>query len=122
MYSELQNRIWISIQQPKGWDGGEPNEQEKESIFSDFADKVSRRLVSTCSRRVKSERLGDWQRAYALSGIRSTFARAHVIADEIYEKAAPVPDVTPSPGVDGLLEEAMAIVKLAAAETGVTLR
>ncbi len=122
LYSELQNRIWISIQQPRGWDGGEPNDQEKESIFSEFADKVSRRLLSICSRRVKNERADDWQRAYGLSGNRSTFVRAHVIADEIYEKAAPIPDVTPSPGVDGLLEEAMEIVKLAADETGVTLR
>jgi hypothetical protein len=122
LYSELQTRIWTSIQQPRGWDGGEPTEQEKEGIFSDFADKVSRRLISICSRRIKEERIGDWQRAFGLSGIRSTFARAHVIADEIYEKAAPVPDVTPSPGVDGLLEEAMEIVMQAAAESGVRLR
>ena len=122
LYSELQNRMWISIQQPRGWDGSEPNDQEKESIFSEFADKVSRRLLSICTRRVKNDRVDDWQRAYGLSGNRSTFVRARIIADDIYDKAAPIPDVTPSPGIDGLLDEAMEIVKLAAAETGVTLR
>jgi hypothetical protein len=119
--SELQNRIWISIQQPKNWSGAEPSEKDKEAIFSNLADKVSRRLISTCSRRVRAERVADWQRAYNLSGVRSTFARARIIAEDIYDKAAPIPDVTPSPGTDDLLGEAIEILKQAAAETGVTL-
>ena len=121
LLSELRNRIFVSIQQPARWSGPEPSEADKEAIFSDFADKVSRRLITICSRRVQAERVDDWQRAYNLSGVRSTFARARVIADDIYDKAAPIPDVTSQPGTDDLLEEAMSIVKQAAVEAGVSV-
>jgi hypothetical protein len=121
LLSELQRRIFVSIQQPARWGGPEPSDKDKEAIYSDFADKVSRRLIPTCSRRVQVERVNDWQRAYNLSGVRSTFARARIIADEIYDKAAPIPDVTSLPGTDDLLEEVMIILKEAAADTGVTV-
>ncbi len=121
LLSELQKRIFVSIQQPIRWTGPEPSEGDKEAIYSDFADKVSRRLISTCSRRVQAERVADWQRAYNLSGVRSTFARARVIADDIYDKAAPIPDVTSQPGTDDLLEELMNILKQAALDAGVTV-
>jgi len=121
LLSELQKRIFVSIQQPARWSGPEPSEADKETIFSDFADKVSRRLISTCTRRVQVERVADWQRAYNLSGVRSTFARARVIADDIYDKAAPIPDVTSLPGTDDLLEEVMSIVKQAAVDAGVSV-
>lgn len=121
LISELQKRIWISIQQPAKWSGREPNDTDKETIFSDFAEKVSKRLISTCSRRVQAERLGDWQRAYSLSGARSTFARARIIADDIYNRAAPIPDVTSMPGTDELLREVMTIIEQVATDTAVSL-
>jgi hypothetical protein len=47
--------------------------------------------------------------------------RARIIGDEIYEPAAPVPDVTPSPDRNSFLREVIAEVEGAAQETGAVL-
>jgi energy-coupling factor transporter ATP-binding protein EcfA2 len=122
LYAELQNRMLVFIQQPDDWDGSEPGDEERETIFSNFTDKLSKRLLTICARRVISEHVTDWQRGYDLHGARSTFARAALIDEDIYVRAAPIPDVTASPDTDSLLEEVMEVVKLAASEAEVVLR
>ncbi|MBV8416835.1 MAG: hypothetical protein JO251_16650 [Verrucomicrobia bacterium] len=63
------------------------------SCFDAFADNLGRRLLALCTRRAWRERVAQWQDAYNKHGTGSTFVRARIIGDEIYEPAAPVPDV-----------------------------
>ena len=48
--------------------------------------------------------------------------RARIIGDEIYEPAAPVPDVTPSPDRNQFLRQVITEVENAADETGSVLK
>ena len=45
----------------------------------------------------------------ALSDMGSTFARTEIIAEEICDKAAPIPDQTPSSDRNKLLNEVLAL-------------
>jgi hypothetical protein len=39
----------------------------------------------------------SWQSAYAQRGAGSTFARARIIASDVYDRGAPIPTVSASP-------------------------
>lgn len=118
---ELLERIYVFVQNPLCWDGPEPVDEQKQACFDTFADNLGRRLLNVCTRRVWHERTSQWQDAYVKRGTGSTFVRARIIGDEIYEPAAPVPDVTPSPDRNLFLREVIGEVKMAAGETGVVL-
>lgn len=118
---EIVERIYVFVQTPLRWDGPEPEEDQKQSCFDDFADNLGRRLLALCTRRVWHERAVQWQEAYDKHGTGSTFVRARIIGDEIYEPAAPIPDVTPSPDRNQFLREVIAEVEGAARETGAVL-
>ena len=92
----VKQRLYVLLQNPVAWNGPEPTDDDKQKIFDSIAEDLSRRLLDLASRRVKSERLSDWRSAYDESGPRSTFRRAKLIAERVYDLAAPVPDVTPS--------------------------
>ena len=64
------------------------------------------------------ERIKDWERAYQESGRRSTFVRARIVGDDIYEPASPVPDIMPSPDRNRFLKEVVGEVEGAAEEIG----
>ena len=55
-------------------------------------------------------------------GRGSTFVRAEIISDEIYEPAAPVPGVTPSPDRNRFLREVASEFEAAAEEVGARLQ
>ena len=118
---ELVERIYVFVQNPLRWAGPEPEDDQKQVWFDAFADKLGVRLLEVCARRVWHERAAQWQDAYGKHGTGSTFVRAQIIGDEIYEPAAPVPDVTPSPDRNQFLREVIAEVEGAAGETGVAL-
>jgi hypothetical protein len=67
------------------------------------------------------ERAAQWQDAYDKHGTGSTFERARIIGDEIYEPAAPVPDDTPSPDRNQFLREVITEVETAVKETDAIL-
>lgn len=54
-------------------------------------------------------------------GKGSTFVRAEIIAKEIYDKAAPVPDLTPSPDRNKFLREVLALVEASCEEQNIGL-
>jgi hypothetical protein len=108
---ELQQRLYVLLQNPVGWDGPEPSDDDKQSIFDAIAEDLSRRLLDLAARRVKSERLPEWRNAYDESGPRSTFRRAKLIAERVYAVAAPVPDVTPSPDRNAFLQDVAAVTR-----------
>jgi hypothetical protein len=64
----------------------------------------------------------EWQEAYNRRGSGSTLLRAAIIKDDIYEKAAPVPDAAPSPDRNRFLHEILDVVSEAAKESEIKLR
>ncbi|SRR6266568_3250395 len=118
---ELVERLYVFIQSPLRWEGEEPSDEGKQQIFDALADAIGRRLHDLSSRRVWKERAAEWQDAYDKHGSGSTFVRARIIGDRIYEPAAPVPDVTPSPDRNLFLHEVVAEVAAAAEEVGARL-
>ena len=114
----LQDRIYVFIQKPLKWEGPEPTKEEIQTKYDALAENLSKRLLVLSNRRVWSERIRDWERAYQESGKGSTFVRARIIGDDIYEPAAPVPDVVPSPDRNRFLKEVVDEVKGAADEIG----
>jgi hypothetical protein len=122
LHQQLQKRVYVLVQNPVAWNGENPSEDEKQAIFDAFANEVKRQLVELASRRVWRQRIKEWQDAYRLRGPGSTFDRAAFIARAIYERAAPVPDVTPSPDRNEFLHEVAEAVEKAATELGVRLR
>ncbi len=118
---ELLERIYVFLQTPLRWEGPEPSDEEKQRTYDTLADIIGRRLRELSTRRVWTERAGEWQGAYDKHGSGSTFVRARIIGDDIYEPAAPVPDVTPSPDRNQFLHEVVAEVERAAEEIGAQL-
>ena len=120
---ELVARIYVFVQNPLCWKGPEPSEEARQSKYDALADNLARRLLDLSTRRrVWKERAKEWERAYVESGRGSTFVRAHIIGNDIYEQAAPVPDDTPSPDRNQFLREVVAEVEAAAGEIGARLR
>ena len=119
---QLLQRLYVLLQNPVRWDGPEPSDDDKQSIFDTIAEDLSRRLLDLAARRVKSERLAEWRNAYDESGPRSTFRRAKLIAERVYDLAAPVPDVTPSPDRNAFLHDVAAVTRESVELAGATLQ
>lgn len=118
---ELREQIYVFVQAPLRWEGPKPNDDQKQERFDAFAHSLSGRLLELCTRRLWQEHALQWQDAYAKHGSGSTFVRARIIGDRIYEPAAPAPDVTPSPDRNQFLHQVVAAVEEAAAEAGSVL-
>ena len=118
---ELVERVYVFVQSPLRWKGPEPAEDRKQSCFDAFADDIGRRLLALCTRRVWHERAARWQDAYYKRGAGSASVRARIIGNEIYEPAAPVPDITPSRDRNQFLREVTTEVEDAAREVGAIL-
>lgn len=120
---QLQERLFVLIQNPLCWEPSEPtNESEKLQIFSLLAEGIAKRVLDLSNRRVRTERMFSWQAAYGESGRGSSYRRATIIGERIYQPAAPIPDVTPSPDRNAFLHEVAAAVKEACSEVGAKLQ
>ncbi len=118
----LEKRLARVVENPIAWQGTEPSDEEKQQVFSLFEVQITERLNELASRRVRAERITEWQLAYNQSGPGSTFRRASLLADDVYGKAAPVPDSVPSPDRNQFLREVLACVDAAAESVGIKLR
>ncbi len=78
-------------------------------------------LLELASQRVSTERSDEWQDADNQSGKGSTFIRAEIIAEVIYDKAAPVPNLTPSPDRNKFLHEALSLVETTCQDLNIAL-
>lgn len=119
---QLQDQIYLLLQNPISWENGEPSDDEKQQAFETLANNVSKRMLDLASRRVRVERHQEWQNAYYQSGRGSTFTRANIIAEQVYNRAAPVPDITPSPDRNQFLREVNLEVEAAANDEGAVLK
>lgn len=118
---ELQEQIYRTLQQPLQWLGGEPTEDDKQQVIDEFANAVAQEVQTLSSRRVESERRGAWRDAFAQSGTGSTFVRARIISADVYDRAAPVPTVIPSPDQNNFLHEVATVVDTVASKLGIEL-
>ena len=118
---ELDGQIYRMLQRPVRWDGPEPTDDDKQLMIDALAKEISREVTALCSRRINSSRRKAWQEAYAEFGQGSTFRRARIISGEVYDRAAPIPGVTPSPDQNSFLHEVTALVDSVAANLDVKL-
>jgi hypothetical protein len=118
---ELDGQIYRMLQQPVRWEGPEPTDDDKQLMIDALAKEISREVTTLCSQRINANRRKAWQEAYAEFGKGSTFRRARIISGEVYDRAAPIPSVTPSPDQNSFLHEVTALVDTVAANLDVKL-
>jgi len=119
---QLQDRLYVFLQNPLRWEPVEPTDDaHKQQVFDGLANALSAKMLDLATRRVRAERMTDWQSAFNQSGRGSSYARASIIGERIYERAAPIPDVTPSPDRNSFLHEVAAVVESVCDKLGATL-
>ncbi|WP_237046475.1 hypothetical protein [Aquipseudomonas alcaligenes] len=119
---QLQDRLYVLLQNPLRWDPVEPTDDaHKQQVFDGLANALSAKTLDLATRRVRAERMPEWQSAFNQSGRGSSYARASIIGERIYERAAPIPDVTPSPDRNSFLHEVAAVVESVCEEVGAKL-
>jgi len=122
LHAELENKIYVFIQNPLAWEPMEPTDDEKQDIFDRFAAAISQRALDIAARRIRYERVPAWQDAYNKRGPGSTFVRASIIQERVYEEAAPIPSSAPSPDRNRFLHEVLEAVREAGEACDVKLR
>lgn len=118
---QLQKRLYVLLQSPASWSGPERGDDDKQYLYDAIAEELSRGLAALVSRRVRPEGQAEWRNAFGEIGPSSTFRRAELIAEEIYDHAAPIPDVTPSPDRNAFLQEVAEATRGAAESMGATI-
>ncbi|MEJ1936178.1 hypothetical protein WDZ92_38785, partial [Nostoc sp. NIES-2111] len=112
----------VLLQNPVRWLPSDPKDDgERQQVFDALANTLSSKILDLASRRVRAERMPEWQTAFSRSGRGSSFARATIIGEQIYDRAAPIPDVTPSRDRNSFLHEVAAAVEEACKDFGATL-
>ena len=119
---QLQDKLYILLQNPLRWDPAEPlNDADKQQVFDGIANALSAKMRDLATRRVRAERMPEWQSAFNQSGRGSSYVRASIIGERIYDRAAPIPDATPSPDRNSFLHEIASAVETVCQETGAIL-
>jgi len=101
----LQMQVYLMLQRPERWSGGEPSEDEKQAIIDALSNAVTNRLVELTQRRLRDDVRRGWQEAYLQKGPGSTFVRARIIASDVYDRGAPIPTVSASPDQNRFLRD-----------------
>lgn len=101
----LQMQVYLMLQRPERWSGGEPGEDEKQAIIDSLSNAVTNRLVELTQRRLRDDVRRGWQEAYLQKGPGSTFVRARIIANDVYDRGAPIPTVSASPDQNRFLRD-----------------
>ena len=121
LHKQLGELIYVTIQEPIRWEGNKPDEDSQQQIYDEFSSSLTGQLLELASRRVWTERSEEWQEAFNQSGKGSTFVRAEIIAEGIYDKAAPVPALIPSPDRNKFLHEVLELVGATCKELNIKL-
>lgn len=116
---ELQDALYIMLQRPRSWSPAAPDDDEQQTLFNQVAQSLFDDVSELCRRRIQAERGPEWVEAYGQAGPGSASRRAHIIAHDVYETAAPlrvpvVPD-------DDLILEVQAVMERVAQEKGIDL-
>jgi len=120
--TQLQTRLYVLLQNPVRWEPNDPTDDaEKLQIFDALAEALAKRVQELAAQRVRGARMPEWQLAFSQSGPGSSYHRASIIGERIYERAAPVPDVIPSPDRNSFLNDVAALVEGVCEEMGAHL-
>ncbi len=120
--NQLRERLYVLLQNPLRWDPAEPIDDElKLQVFNGLANALSTKMQDLATRRLRAERMQEWQLAFNQSGRGSSYTRASIIGVRIYDRAAPIPDATPSPDRNSFLHEVAAVVESVCQEMGAVL-
>lgn len=118
MRYQLQMQVYLMLQRPERWSGGEPSDDERQATLDALSNAVTNRLVELTKRRLRDEVRAGWQEAYLQKGKGSTFERAKIIATEVYERGAPIPTVSASPDQNRFLRDVAGAVGEVVTEFG----
>lgn len=118
MRYQLQMQVYLMLQRPERWSGGEPSDDEKQVTLDALSNAVTNRLVELTKRRLRDEVRAGWQQAYLQKGKGSTFERAKIIANEVYERGVPIPTVSASPDQNRFLRDVAGAVDEVVSEFG----
>lgn len=109
---QLQDKLYVLLQNPLRWEPTEPtDDDQKLQVFDALANALSVRVQDLATRRLRAERMPEWQSAFNQSGRGSSYTRASIIGERIYDRAAPIPDSTPSPDRNSFLHDVAAVVE-----------
>ena len=76
--TELQDQLYLFIQRPVRWYGGEPSDDDKQAIYDALADDITGRIIRLATSRVRQERVPNGGR------LTSNAARAR----RLFERAS----------------------------------
>ena len=119
--TELQDQLYLFIQRPVRWYGGEPSDDDKQAIYDALADDITGRIIRLATSRVRQERVPKWREAHEQRGTGSASVRARIVGKDILEPAAPVPSVVASPTRNEFLHLVAAEVEAACKNCGARL-
>jgi len=117
----LQSQIYLMLQKPVRWEGGEPDDDTKQLIIDDTANAITKKLFVLTQERIQDDTRLAWQAAYAERGTGSTFRRARIISSDVYDRAAQIPTVAASPDQNRFLKAVAGIVRDVADEMELVL-
>lgn len=118
LYSRIAEEISKFLEKPIAWEGQDAeNEDERARAIDGVRRTVSAAVHTLSLHRLIEEHVQEWVTAYGYSGRGSTFVRAQEIRD-IYEEAAPVPEVTMEPRMKDYLDAVRRVVHEAVAAGG----
>jgi hypothetical protein len=118
---ELQRQVFLMLQQPLRWDGGEPDDDVRQVIIDEVCTAVTHRLFKLTRERIAEDTRLAWQDAYAQRGPGSTFVRARIIARDVYDRGAPIPGVVASPDQNRFLRDVADLITDVAEELDLIL-
>lgn len=120
---QLKAQLYILLQNPVSWNPIEPvDDAEKQQVFDELAEALSEKIQDIASRRVRAQRMPEWQTAFNQSGRGSSYVRASIIGERIFDRAAPIPDVIATPDRNAFLREVTALVESVCREMGASLQ
>jgi hypothetical protein len=119
---QLKVQLYVLLQNPVSWGPTEPaDDAEKQQVFDELAEALSDKIQDLASRRVRAQRMPEWQTAFNQTGRGSSYVRASIIGERIFDRAAPVPDVVPTPDRNAFLHDVTAAVENVCQKMGASL-
>lgn len=109
------------VQRPVRWEGGEPDDDEKQVLIDTVSNAITKKLMELTRRRFAEDVRLEWQEAYAQRGRGSSFTRARIIAADVYDRGAPIPTVSASPDQNRFLKDVASLVAEVAEQLDVIL-
>lgn len=96
------------------------DDAHKQQVFDGLANALSAKMLDLSACRVRSERMQEC-RWHSTSPDAVPATCASLIGERIFERVAPIPDVTPSPDRNSFLHEVSAVIEGMCNEVGARL-